>query len=68
MGRLPPSGVPAHPPTDPHDEDFEDGDGPPLTGPVPENIDGVGDDVGDVDADFGGGYDCGDVPDNIHTD
>jgi hypothetical protein len=55
--------------SDPHDQPpFQNiGAGlAPVDGPLPPNIHGG--EVGAVAADFGGGYDCGEVPDNIHTD
>jgi hypothetical protein len=61
---------PSDNPDDPHDGDYEVGDGAPTVGPLPPNL--IAGDVGDVDADFDGGggdgYSAGDfadIPDNI---
>ena len=55
---------PNSPPTDPHKDDYETGDGPPSTGPVPSNIIAGDGSIGDVDADFSDGDDSddGDCP------
>lgn len=52
--------------SDPHDEPFtaEVGTGPPAVAAVPTNIVGSGD-VGSVAADFDGGYDSAEVPENV---
>ncbi len=57
---------PSSSPDDPHDEPFTDIGAdivPPDAAPVPSNI--VDDGHFDVAADFGGGYDAGEIPDNI---